>query len=145
MLVPSIFRSNLTDDLFNDIFNMPFGFQGLDNANSLMNADVKELDRGYEMELELPGYKKEDISAELKEGYLTIQAERKEDNEEKDEKGKYIRRERYYGQCQRSFYVGEDLKQEDIHAVFKDGVLKLEIPKVEVKPVIEQKQTIMIE
>ena len=93
----------------------------------------------------LPGFAKEDIKAELKDGYLTIKAETNQDNDEKDADGKYIRRERYTGSCSRSFYVGDGVTQEDIHATFKDGVLALEIPKKEAIPQEEEAKYIAIE
>ena len=96
------------------------------------------------MDIELPGYKKEDVRAELNNGYLTISASKNENRDEKDEKGNYIRRERYSGSCSRSFYVGENVKQEDIHAKFEDGVLKLVVPK-EDKKKVEEKKYIAIE
>lgn len=142
MLVPSIFNHSFTDDLFNDVF--PFGF-GSNAGASLMNADVQEFDNHYQLELELPGYQKEDIQAELNDGYLTIKAEHNESKDEKDKDGKYIRRERYSGHVQRSFYVGEEVQQEDIHAGFENGILKLTIPKVESKPAVEEKKYIAIE
>lgn len=110
-----------------------------------MNADVQEFDNHYQLELELPGYQKEDIQAELNDGYLTIKAEHNESKDEKDKDGKYIRRERYSGHVQRSFYVGEEVQQEDIHAGFENGILKLTIPKVESKPAVEEKKYIAIE
>ncbi len=142
MLVPSIFNHSFTDDLFNDVF--PFGF-GSNTGASLMNADVQEFEDHYQLDLELPGYQKEDIQAELKDGYLTIQAEHNENKEEKDKDGKYIRRERYSGHVQRSFYVGDAVEQGDIHATFENGILKLSVPKVENKPKIEEKKYIAIE
>jgi HSP20 family molecular chaperone IbpA len=108
-----------------------------------MKTDVKEFDDRYEMGLDLPGYKKEDISAELKDGYLTVNASHEESSDEKNEDGKYIRRERYSGKCTRSFYVGEGVTEEDIKAKFEDGVLKLDIPKKEAK--LPEKKLIAIE
>lgn len=110
-----------------------------------MKTDIRESDTGYELDIDLPGYKKENVKAELKNGYLTINAESRQDNDQKDETGKYIRRERYYGTCSRSFYVGEDVLQEDIKAKFEDGILKVAIPKKETKPAIEQSKYIPIE
>ena len=106
---------------------------------------MKESDAGYEIGIELPGYKKEDVKAELKDGNLTISASTNTENDEKDENGKYIRRERFSGSCSRSFYVGEAVEQEDIKAKFEDGVLKVFVPKKEVKPVVEEKKYITIE
>lgn len=150
MLVPSIFEDNFMDDLFDGMFYMPVGRNDRKwKKNSTqavgMKTDVQEFDDRYEVEYELPGFDKKDIQAELKEGYLTVKASKTEDNDEKDKKGKYIRRERYYGEYQRSFYVGENVKQEDIKANFEKGVLKLTIPKVEEKPQVEEKHYIAIE
>lgn len=141
MLVPSIFN-DFTENIFDDMF--PFGWKA-SGSNSLMNADVKEFDQGYEVDLELPGYQKEDVKAELKDGYLTIEAEHNENKDEKNKEGKYIRRERYSGHCRRSFFIGEEVTQEDIHAQFENGILKLTIPKVEKKPQIEESKYIEIE
>ena len=143
-MLPSIFSKNFVDDFMDDAFSFPrFPKYQVESA-SLMKTDVKEFDDRYEMGLDLPGYKKEDISAELKDGYLTVNASHEESSDEKNEDGKYIRRERYSGKCTRSFYVGEDVKQEDIKACFEDGVLKLTIPKVEAKPQIEEAKRIPI-
>lgn len=127
MLAPSIFRDNFVEDLFNDMFYPT-------SKNVGMNTDVKEFDDRYELSLQLPGFKKEDINAELKDGYLTISASHNDKKEEKDDNGHYIRRECYYGQCKRSFYVGDDITEEDIQAEFSDGILKLEVPKKEPVP-----------
>lgn len=147
MYMPSIFTTNFVDDMFDDMFRTPWGLTttGANAPSGAMSADVQEFDNRYQLDIELPGYKKEDIHAELKDGYLTISAERKEDKDEKDNDGKYIRRERYFGQSQRSFYVGEAVKQEDIHAAFENGILKLEIPKVKEQPKVEEKKFIAIE
>lgn len=146
MLMPSIFGENLFDNFFED-FARPARNAVRYNvsAPSVMRTDIKESDTGYELHIDLPGYKKENVKAELKEGYLTISAESKQDNEQKDEEGKYIRRERYYGTCSRSFYVGEDVTQEDIKAKFEDGILKISVPKKEAKPVVEESKYIAIE
>ena len=114
-------------------------------AKNVMNTDVKETDDGYELEMDLPGFKKEEVTVELENGYLTISAAKGLDKDEQEkETGKYIRRERYAGACQRSFYVGEGVTQEDIKASFKHGILKLNIPKKEAKQV-EQNKYIAIE
>lgn len=110
-----------------------------------MRTDIKEQKDGYELEIDLPGYKKEDIAAELKDGYLTITASSKKEAEEKDEKGTYIRRERYSGSCSRSFYVGEDITQEDIKAKFENGILKIGVPKKDAKPKVPENKFITIE
>ena len=109
-----------------------------------MKTDIKELDAAYEMDIDLPGFKKEDVSAKLENGYLTISAAKGVDKDEKNDKGVYIRRERYAGQCARTFYVGEDVKQEDIKARFEDGILKVTIPKIE-HQAVEAKKYIAIE
>ena len=106
---------------------------------------MKETEGSYELDIDLPGYKKEDVKAELKDGYLTISAATNTSNDQKDENGKYIRRERYYGNCSRSFYVGENITQEDIKARFEDGILKIVVPKKEAKPAVEEKKYISIE
>lgn len=145
MLMPSIFRENLIDDFFG--FDEPFrGYQRA-NVSDLMKTDVREHEHGYELDVSLPGYKKEDIQAELKDGYLTISARTSHEENEKDEKsGKYIRRERFAGSCSRSFFVGEYVKQEEIKAKYENGVLKLVIPKKDAKkPEVEDKKFISIE
>lgn len=141
MLMPSIFRENLLDDFF----GYPFRGSYDSSVNELMKTDVKETDQGYEMTMNLPGIKKENVQAELKDGYLTIRASSNSENDEKDKDGKYIRRERYSGTCSRSFYVGDEVKQEDIKAKFEDGTLKLTIPKHNAKAVEEEKKLIAIE
>ena len=146
MMMPSIFGGNL----FNDDW-MDFSFPDIDkelygkHAKNLMKTDVKEKDGNYEVAIDLPGFKKDEITAELKDGYLTISAAKGLDKDEKDKEGKYIRRERYSGACQRSYYVGEDITEEDIKAEFKHGILKLFVPKKEVKPAVEEKKYISIE
>lgn len=146
MLVPSIFENNFVEDLFRDMFDVPATFKrDYGNRTAMMNSDVKEFEDGYQVDMELPGFKKEDIQAELKDGYLTINASRNEDKEEKNDDGRYIRRERYCGKCQRSFYVGEGVTQEDIKASFENGILKLNIPKKVKMPEVEEKKYIAIE
>ena len=139
MLLPSIFGEDLFDD-----WMMDFPFRGNGSAN-LMRTDVKETDNSYELDMDMPGFEKEDIRAELKNGYLTVSASSHKNNDEKDNDGKYIRRERYSGSCSRSFYVGEDVKQEDIKAKFENGILKVSIPKKEEKPAVEENKHIAIE
>ena len=111
-------------DLFDDVFGDSFFNEG---ASRLMKTDIKEIDDGYEIEVDLPGYNKEDIQLEIDNGYLTVTA--KKDEEEEDKKKKYIHKERYIGECSRSFFVGKDVKEEDIKAKFKNGTLKLTVPK----------------
>ena len=111
-----------------------------------MTTDVKDTDKGYEVTMNMPGVKKEDVKAELKDGYLTVSAAKGLDQDEQEkETGRYIRRERYAGACQRSYYVGEDITEEDIKAEFKHGILKLFVPKKEAKPAVEEKKYITIE
>ena len=139
MLMPSIFGENLFDDW------MDFSFPAFDRAfygngsRSMMKTDVKETDKGYELDIELPGYQKEDVKAQPKDGYLTVQAAKNVNNDEKNNEGAYIRRERYEGTMSRSFYVGEDVTEADIQAKFENGILKLSVPKKEAKKVEENK------
>lgn len=144
MLMPSIFGENLIDDFFND-FTRPAKAVARYNNASVMRTDIKETDKGYELAIDLPGYKKEDVKAELKDGYLTVNAEMRQNEDQKDEDGRYIRRERYYGTCSRSFYVGEEVTQDDIKARFEDGILKLSVPKKEETPKVEETKYIQIE
>lgn len=125
-----------------DFFDFPFDRYG---TGSLMNTDIKDTDNGYEVTINMPGVKKEDVKAELRDGYLTIQASTDSNKEEKDSNGRYIRRERYSGSCSRSFYVGDAVTQEDIKAKFEDGTLKLLIPKKEAVPEVEERKYIAIE
>ena len=144
MLVPSLFTDNFVNDFFNGAFDRtPSMFHA--TGSSLMNADVKEYKDHYELGLELPGYKKEDIVASLKDGYLTIEAKRESKVDEEGKEGHYIRRERYVGTLTRTFFVGEDVKQEDIKAKFDNGVLDICVPKVEHKPEIETAKSISID
>ena len=127
MLMPSIFGENLFDD-FMDGFAFPTAnWNYAKNTANVMKTDIKENDKGYELDVDLPGYKKEDVKAELKDGYLTISASNDNTKEEKDEDGKYIRKERYTGSVSRSFYVGKYVTEEDIHAKFENGILKLSV------------------
>ena len=139
MMMPSIFGENLFDD---DWMNFPFeqDFWGKKNplygkhAKNMMKTDIREHDAGYEVDIDLPGFKKDEISIELENGYLTVSAAKGLDKDEEDKKGKYIRKERYAGAMQRSFYVGENLTQEDIKAKYENGILRLSVPKKEAKP-----------
>ena len=148
MLMPSIFGENLFDDWMDFPFEREFfgrrnPLYGK-NAKNIMKTDVKETDSTYELDVDLPGFKKENISAQLEDGYLTITANKGLDKDEKDKDGKYIRQERYSGSCTGSFYVGEGVTQDEIHAKFEDGILKLSIPKKDAKAV-EKKNYISIE
>lgn len=118
---------SLFDNMFDDMFRDPFFTNS--NTTKLMKTDIQEKDNNYILDMDLPGYDKSDIKAQLKDGYLTITAQKNTSKEDKDEKGNYIRRERYCGKCSRSFYVGENLKEEDIKASFNNGILKLTFPK----------------
>ena len=136
--MPSIFGENL----FDDFMDFPFGGKKI---NTMMKTDIRDTDSSYELDIDMPGFKKEDIKAQLKDGYLTISASTSSNNDEQDKDGRYIRRERYAGSCSRSFYVGEGVKEEDIRAKFENGILKLSIPKVENKPQVEEQKYIAIE
>ena len=138
MLMPSIFGENL----FDDFMDFPFGGKKI---NTMMKTDIRDTDSSYELDIDMPGFKKEDIKAQLKDGYLTISASTSANNDEQDKDGRYIRRERYAGSCSRSLYVGEGVKEEEIRAKFENGILKLSIPKVENKPQVEEKKYIAIE
>ena len=152
MLMPSIFGENLFDDWM-DSFDKDFerDFWGGKNplygrhAKNLMKTDVKETDNTYEVDIDLPGFKKDEVTAFLNNGYLTISAAKGLDKDKKDENGKYIRRERYAGSMSRSFYVGEDITESDVHAKFEDGILKLTLPKKESAKAVEEKGRIAIE
>ena len=134
-MLPSIFGENLFDDFFAD----PFGLVNPGrteealygkHARNLMKTDVREKEDSYELDMDLPGFKKEEITVDLKNGYLTIAASKGLDKEQKDEEGKYIRRERCTGVCSRSFYVGTGVRPENIGAKYEDGILKLSVPKM---------------
>ena len=131
-MLPSIFGENLFDDFFDDAFDKRFFGEHNPlygkHAKNLMKTDVRETENTYEVDVDLPGFQKDEISVELKDGYLTISAAKGLDKDEEDKKGRYIRQERCAGACSRSFYVGE-LKPEDISAKYEDGILKLSMPK----------------
>lgn len=144
MLMPSIWGENLFDDFFG--FDYPKRNLSKNNLGEMMKTDIKEHESGYELDISLPGYKKENVTVALKDGYLTIDASTTKNHDVEDEKsGKYIRRERYTGSCSRSFYIGEDLTEEDIRAKFEDGILKLSVSKKVAKPAVEEKKYITIE
>ena len=124
---------------------MMIGMHGGYSDTSLMNTDVKENEKDYELTMSMPGVQKDNVKAELNDGYLTISASTDTNNDEKDKDGHYIRRERYSGSCQRSFYVGKDVTEDDIKASFEDGTLKMTIPKKEAKPAVESKKKIALE
>lgn len=149
MLTPKIFTDNVFDDWF-DPFGMMKEMNRVDrklygkHTNREMLMDVKDHEDHYEVEIDLPGFRKEDINIELNDGYMTVSASKGLDEDEKDHKGKIVRQERYSGMMSRSFYVGEDITNEEVHAKFENGVLKLDIPKKEYEK-IAHKNTIMIE
>lgn len=146
MLVPSIFGEDLLDNFFEDFSRPARNLAGYHtSASNVMRTDVKETENGYELDVDLPGYKKENVQVELKDGCLSVTARTEQDNENKDQDGRYIRRERYVGSCSRAFYVGEEIEQEDIKARFENGILKLSVPKKEQKPKVEQNRFIAIE
>ena len=134
--------SHVFSDMFDDMF-IPSTMSAA-NAPRLMNSEVREYDDHYELHMELAGFKKEDIKAELKDGYLTIKAERTANSDQKDG-GRVIRSERFVGTCQRTFYVGDHVRREDVSAGFEDGVLKLSIPKKVERPQVEENHFIAIE
>lgn len=158
-MLPSVFGEDLFDDWM-DYF--PFG-RDFDkefskamaptehalygkHAKNMMKTDVRETDDSYEVDIDLPGFKKDEVKIQLADGYLTIEAAKGLDKDEKDKKsGKYIRRERYAGSMSRSFYVGEDVKQEEIHAKYDNGILKLSVPKKEAKKAVDSSKYIAIE
>ena len=147
MLMPSIFGESLFDDWFDDFDRQ---MQHMDrrlygrNANREMKTDVREKEDGYEIDMDLPGFKKDQVELSLENGYLTVTANKGFDKDEKDDKGRMIRQERYAGSMQRSFYVGDNMTEEDVKAHFEDGVLHLNLPKKDAKKVPEKK-TICIE
>ena len=135
MLMPSIFGNDFMNDFFG---GFPY------KSNGTMQTDVSETDKGYKVTMNLPGYQKEDIKGEVKDGYLTVTATTSKNNDEKDKDGKYIRKERYSGSMSRSFYVGDEVTQDEIQAKYEDGILRLNIPKKE-KAAVEQKKYVAIE
>ena len=141
-MLPSIFGENLFDDFFADPFGMMVPARGNDSlygkhARNLMKTDVREFNNSYELDVDLPGFRKDEITVDLKNGYLTIGASKGLDLDQQDENGKYIRRERYAGVCSRSFYVGGNIRPEDISAKYEDGILKLSVPKAAQKELPE--------
>ena len=136
MMMPSIFGENLFDDFMDE-----FAFPDVDkalygrHAKNLMKTDVKEKDDSYEVDMDLPGFKKEEIRMQLKDGYLTVSAAKGLNKDEKNKEGKYVRRERYAGSMSRSFYVGENITEKDIHAKYENGILSFWLPKDEKKKI----------
>ena len=132
-MLPSIFSENLFDDFFGEPFpmTMPHEHNPLygKHEKNLMKTDVRETENTYELDIDLPGFKKDEVNVELKEGYLTITASKGLDKDEQDKNGKYIRRERYTGSCSRSFYIGDGVEPTDVTAKFENGILQLSVPK----------------
>ena len=148
-MMPSIFGENLFDEFFDDDFpmipmrsirNPLYG----KNAKNLMKTDVRETDNTYELDIDLPGFKKDEVQLDLKDGYLTISAAKGLDKDQEDKKGKYIRQERYAGACSRSFFVGDGIEPRDVSAKFEDGILRVSLPK-QVKKELPRNSTITIE
>ena len=148
-MMPSIFGENLFDEFFDDDFpmipmrSMRNPLYGK-NAKNLMKTDVRETDNTYELDVDLPGFKKDEVQLDLKDGYLTISAAKGLDKDQEDKKGKYIRQERYAGACSRSFFVGEGIEPRDVSAKFEDGILRVSLPK-QVKKELPRNSTIAIE
>ena len=149
-MLPSIFGENLFDDFFDDdFFRMP-AWTGRDplygkRGKNLMKTDVRETDTSYELDVDLPGFKKDEIQLQLENGYLTVNAAKGLDKDEQDKKGRYVRRERYAGSMSRSFYVGDHVTEKDIHPKYENGILRFSVPKEEKKPIEEKKHYISIE
>ncbi|MGN0838688.1 MAG: Hsp20/alpha crystallin family protein [Pyramidobacter sp.] len=146
MMVPALWNDNLFDvfdDVFNDNFYRHSPLYGRREQN-LMKTDVRETPNSYEVDIDLPGFKKDEVNVQLENGYLTISAGKQLSKDEKDKKGSYIRQERYEGSCSRSFYVGDDIKKEEISAKLEDGILRLSFPKKSQNEV-EQSKFIEIE
>lgn len=137
MIVPSLFN----DDYFDEVFNT---MRGKESVKSLMRTDVREIGTDYLLEIEMPGFEKDEIHAELEKGYLTISGLHANKIDEDEKCGKYVRRERYLGKCSRSFFIGENLKQEDVKAKYENGILSVVFPK-DKKPAVEEKKRISIE
>ena len=136
-MLPSIFGENLFDDFFNDDFDMIPRFGGRNpiygkHAKNIMKTDIRETDNTYEIDVDLPGFSKNEINVDLKNGYMTISATKGIDKIEENKNGKYIRQERYEGSCSRSFYVG-DVKPSDVSAKYEDGILRISLPKLDNK------------
>ena len=150
MMFPSVFGENLFDDWMDDFGFRDNFFSGKNplygkHAKNIMKTDVRETDKGYELDVDLPGFKKDEVQVQLKDGYLTISAAKGLDKDEEDKKGNYIRKERYAGSMSRSFYVGKHVTVEDVHPKYESGILSFSVPKAEAKPVEEKKHYISIE
>ena len=147
-MLPAIFGENLFDEMFDDMMHPMHSMEKAlygKHARTIMKTDVRETDNSYEVDIDLPGFKKDEVNVQLEDGYLTIKAERKSDGEETDQKGRVIRSERFMGTCQRTFYVGDHVKKEDVAAAYEDGVLKLNVPKKVEQPKVEESHYIDIQ
>ncbi|MDD4509054.1 MAG: Hsp20/alpha crystallin family protein [Eubacteriaceae bacterium] len=140
MMLPSIFGENLFDNWVSPTFDRDFFGRDGKHDVAVMKTDVKETDGAYEVAIDLPGYKKEDVAVKLENGTLTVAATTSNEKEEKDKDGQFIRKERYYGNCSRQFYIGDEVKKDDISAKMNDGILTLTIPKKDAKEVEESKR-----
>lgn len=146
MFLPSIFgKSSMEDDFFEDFFNAPGFVRNERLAIHPLKTDIKEHDDSYEFNIDVPGMQKDNINIELKNGYMLVSVSTEQNSDEKDENGKYIHRERYYGSSSRSFFVGKEITEEDVHAKFENGILNITIPKKENVEEKEQKKLIAIE
>ena len=145
-MLPTVFGENLFDDFFDDSFGMMNARSPLygKHARNLMKTDIRETDTNYELAIDLPGFKKDEIHLALDHGYLTISAEKSMEKDKENEKGKMLRQERYSGVMQRSFYIGDHLTEEDVKASYESGVLHIKFPKKEALKAPEKK-TILIE
>lgn len=144
MLVPT------TRSMLNSFMSDPFdAFFGTPTHRTtvpptMMRTDIKETDTAFELAIDLPGFAKEDVAVDLKDGYLTINAKTAKETEDKDEKGTYVRKERFSGTCSRTFYVGEDIEEDDVKAKFENGVLTIDVPKKQEQPKLESGRSITI-
>ena len=145
-MLPTVFGENLFDDFFDDSFGMMNARNPLygKHARNLMKTDIRETDTNYELAIDLPGFKKDEVTVDLQDGYLTISAAKGLDKDESDKKGKFLRQERYAGSMSRSFYVGDDVESADVSAKFEDGILKISVPKAAPKE-LPKHTTIAIE
>lgn len=139
MMMPRVMNRGMMDDFFSGFFQEPVRGERSKQKCGLMKTDIKECESGYELNIDMPGVKKDDVKAQIKDGYLTVSAIANSESEEKDEDGKFIYRERYTGSMNRSFYVGDHLKEEDVKAKFEDGILKIQVPKEQEKEIEEEK------
>ena len=145
-MLPAIFGENLFDEMFDDMMrpmhSMEKALYGK-HARAIMKTDVRETDNSYEVDIDLPGFKKDEVNVQLEDGYLTVTAETKQETE--DKKGTYVRQERFSGKCSRTFYVGDDIEEGDIKAKFDNGTLQIDVPKKVAKPEPETSRSISID